>query len=88
MSRLITTETPEQARARINRQLIAQGGVPHSVLPANPHNGKTWDTYEPTERQARQADLSEVEQAIADCDRALDAAKNAVARCKALGVIQ
>ena len=64
MSRLITTETPEQARARINRQLIAQGGVPHC-----------------------QAGLNEVERAIANVARALDDAKNALARCKALGVI-
>lgn len=63
MSRLTTTETTEEARARINRQLIAQGGVPASTT------------------------VSEVEQCIAAVDRAMDAVKNAVARCKALNGI-
>ena len=79
MGRLITTETPEQARARINRQLIAQGGLPHSMA-------KHKEGYSTAHRVIAPA-LSEVEQAIAAADRALDAAKNAVARCKALGVI-
>jgi hypothetical protein len=87
MSRLITTETPEQARARINRQLIAQGGVPHSDYGRdNPRSKRHQEGYQTAHRVVAPI-LSELDIAIAACDRALDAAKNAVSRCKALGVI-
>lgn len=83
MSRLITTETTEQARARINRQLIAQGGVPHSAMGALAPRTTVGAAYMSGARNTARR----VEAAIEDMDRALDAAKNAVSRCKALGVI-
>ena len=73
MARLQTNETTEERRARIDATYARQRASEDAKV---------------LERLGMRGSLAEVEAAIAAMDRALDDAKNALARCKALGVIQ
>lgn len=73
MARLQTNETTEERRARIDATYARQRAAEDAKV---------------LERLGMRGSLAEVEAAVAAMDRALDDAKNALARCKSLGVIQ